>query len=367
VFVPGLELCRAFYVEAVRPLLDATFPGLPHAAARVGPGSDVLGLDTPRSVDHDWGPRLELFCSPADVDRHGAALSAMLSQRLPRRFRGWSTHFVPPVGRVRVMAPTDGPVAHRVRITDVSAWSVELLGFDATGAVGVADWLATPAQRLAEATGGAVWHDDLGALTALRRRLRRYPDDVWRHVLAAQWTRIGEREPFVGRAAEAGDELGSRVLAATLARDVMRLCLLLARRYPPYDKWLGTAFAALPEAAGVAGALGEALAADDPWRRQEALCAAYEAAGAWQNALGLARPVEATRRPFFDRPYPVIAAARFAEALLERVTDPTLAAAPPVGALDQVVDSVDVLCRPGPARAVSAALEAFRPAPGQSL
>jgi hypothetical protein len=59
-FVPGLQLSRAFYAEAVRPLLDEEFPGLRHAAARLGPGSEVLGFDTERSTDHDWGPRLEL-------------------------------------------------------------------------------------------------------------------------------------------------------------------------------------------------------------------------------------------------------------------------------------------------------------------
>ncbi|HWD74857.1 MAG TPA: DUF4037 domain-containing protein, partial [Solirubrobacteraceae bacterium] len=46
-----------------------------------------------------------------------------------------------------------------------------------------------------------------------------------------------------GRCAEAGDELGSAVVTARLARDLMRLCLLMRRRYPPYSKWLGTAFA----------------------------------------------------------------------------------------------------------------------------
>ncbi|MFE9889759.1 hypothetical protein [Streptomyces scopuliridis] len=47
-FLPGLELSRILYEEAVRPLLDDAFPGLRHAAARVGTGSEVLGFDTPR-------------------------------------------------------------------------------------------------------------------------------------------------------------------------------------------------------------------------------------------------------------------------------------------------------------------------------
>jgi hypothetical protein len=46
-----------------------------------------------------------------------------------------------------------------------------------------------------------------------------------------------------GRCAEVGDELGSRVVAARLVREVMHLAFLLEQQYLPYSKWLGTAFA----------------------------------------------------------------------------------------------------------------------------
>jgi hypothetical protein len=354
-FLPGLRLCRDFYTGAVRPILDDAYPGLSHAAARVGQGSEVLGLDTPRSVDHDWGPRLELFLPAADVERHGADISALLAARLPKDVHGWPTNFEPPDARVRVMAATTGPVAHRVLVTDVATWSAGLLGFDARRPPGLLDWLATPTQRLAETVGGEVFHDGPGELTALRERLRWYPDDVWRYLLAAQWTRIGQEEAFTGRAAEAGDELGSRVVAGRLAREVMRLCLLLARCFPPYGKWLGSAFRRLPEADRIAAALHDALATGDPERRQDALCTAFEATGAWQNRLGVADPVEATRRPYFDRPFPVIEAGRFAAALLAGITDPAVAGLPPIGGIDQYVDSTDALSGPHRARAIVAA------------
>lgn len=356
-FVPGLVLCRAFYHDVVRPLLDREFPGLRYAAARIGPGSDVLGFDTPRSVDHDWGPRLELFLTPEDAPEYGERIATLLSERLPARFWGWPTHFEPPTGRVRVMAAVDGPpVAHRVAIHDVGTWSEELVGFDARGSVATLDWLAPPGQRLAEVTGGAVFHDGTGDLTVLRQRLRWYPDDVWRYVLACQWLRIAEEEPFVGRTAETGDERGSRIVAARLVREIMRLCLLLARRYPPYTKWLGHAFAQLSDVEQIATALTRALEADDGENRQAALCDAYELAGAWQNRLGIAGPVEASRRPFHDRPYAVIDAQRFADALRVRIEDPELTALPPVGAVDQYADSTAVLTQPRLARVLMAAV-----------
>jgi hypothetical protein len=329
-FVPGVELAGLFYAEAVRPVLG----DLPHAAARVGPGSDVLGYDSARSTDHDWGPRLELFVAPG-VD--GAALSRRLRHELPKRFRGWSTHFEPAGARVRSMAGTDGPVDHYVRVTELGAWCGELLGFDPRAGVGVRDWLGTPWQRLAEVTGGAVFHDDSGELTAVRERLRWYPDDVWRYVLACQWRRIAQEEAFVGRTAEAGDDFGSRLVAARLSRDVARLLLLLGRRWPPYEKWLGRAVAPDPAAVHLAAA----LAAGGVEERQAQLCTAYELAGERQNALGLAAPVPATRRGYFDRPYQVIGADRFADALLTAITDPGLRRLPLIGIVSQVVDSVD--------------------------
>jgi hypothetical protein len=73
------------------------------------------------------------------------------------------------------------------------------------------------------------------------------------------------------------------------------------------------------------------------------LCAAYELAGERQNGLGLARVVPATRRGYFDRPYAVIGADRFAAALVEAIRDPAVRALPLTGAVSQYVDSSDVL------------------------
>jgi hypothetical protein len=52
-FIPGLRLSEAFYREAVTPILAREFPGLVQFAARIGTGSDVLGVDTVRSTDHE--------------------------------------------------------------------------------------------------------------------------------------------------------------------------------------------------------------------------------------------------------------------------------------------------------------------------
>jgi hypothetical protein len=358
VFTPGLELSRAFYTDVVRPLLA----DLRHSAARIGSGSEVLGFDTPRSADHEWGPRLEVFLSPADAGTI-PELDRRLADRLPHTFRGWSTHFERIEGdHTGRMAPTEGPVRHRVGITTVDGWLAQRgLGQPAAG-LRPSDWLALPTQALAEVTGGAVFHDGLGELEPVRTALRWYPPDVWRYLLACQWRRIAQEEAFVGRAGEVGDELGSAVVAARLVRDLVRLALLLHRHYPPYSKWLGSAFAALPVAATLGPVLRSALAAT-AWRdRERHLATAYETLATAQNETGLAAAVDPSTRPYFSRPFRVLRADRVVDALLAAVTDPEIAALPRVGAIDQHADNTDLLTDPARWRAVArAALSASHP------
>ena len=334
-FIPGLALAAAFYAEVVRPLLAEAFPKLPYAAALLGPGSEVLGFDTERSTDHDWGPRLQVFVADGSRGLCGE-ITAMCSRRLPAAFRGYPTAFA-------VTREPDGLPRHRVEVTDLASWLGGRLGFDPREPVTLADWLATPAQRLAEITTGAVFHDGPGELGRARARLAWYPRDIWLYVLACQWQRIAQEEAFPGRCAEAGDELGSAVVTARLVRDLMRLCLLMRRRYPPYSKWLGTAFALLPEASAIGPSLAAAVAAPGWPAREQHLCRAYAAAAAMHNELGVTAPLDPRTRRFFDRPYQVLGADRFRKALLAAITDTGIRELPAIGAVDEFVDSTDAL------------------------
>ena len=323
----------------MRPLLVQTCPSLDYAAALLGPGSEVLGFDSPRSTDHDWGPRLQILTGSEAGAEAGAELSGVLERRLPESFRGYPVFFP---------ASADHPGGvprHWVEVATLHSFLKQMVGFDAAQAVGVSQWLATPTQRLAELTGGAVFHDGPGELTLARARLAWYPDQVWRYVLACQWQRIAQEEAFPGRCAEAGDELGAAVVAGRLARDLMRLGLLMDRRYPPYSKWLGSAFAQLAVAPAIGPALSAALAATDARAREQGLVRACELAAARHNELGLTDPLDPRSRPYYDRPFQVLDAGRFASALLATVTEPDLRRRLPVGAVDQFVDNTDALGR----------------------
>jgi len=343
-FLPGLELSRRFHDEVVAPVLRVRFPGLRYAAARMDTGSELLGFDTPRSQDHDWGPRVQLFLDRGDPELTRSVL-AVLAAELPATFLGHPTRFARDRDRSLGVPATDGD-RHGVSVVELAGWCADTLGFDPRRGVTELDWLATPTQRLAEFTGGAVFHDGLdGALLVARERLSWYPDDIWRYVLSGQWSRIAQEEPFVGRCGEVGDELGGVVVAARLVRDLMRLGLLLARHYPPYAKWLGSAFARLPDNGELATILGTALTAAH-WRaREDRLCRAYEILAERTNTIGLAEPVEPTVRRFHDRPFLVLDAGRLATALRAAVVAPGLRRLPPLGAVDQYLDNTGLLAR----------------------
>jgi hypothetical protein len=353
-FIPGLELARLFYLEVVKPLLDQQFPGLRHTAALIGPGSEVLGFDSVRSTDHDWGPRLQLFLSDADAASAAGAVTEVLAARLPAAFRGYPTVFA-------ASGAENAPASHWVTAAGLRQWLTTALGFDPTADLQLLDWLATPTEVLAELTGGAVFHDGLadgpgGGLAAVRATLAWYPRDVWLYVLASQWQRIAQEEPFPGRCAEVGDDLGSAVVTSRLVRDLMRLVLLMERQYPPYSKWLGSAFARTNTGNTMLPALAAAMSATAWPDRERSLCAALEAAARRHNDLAVTEPVDPNVRPsYYERPFRVLDSGRFVRALRDATADEQVRALPPIGAIDQFVDNTDAFGVPALLHSIVAA------------
>ena len=110
-FLPGLTLARDFFSEIVQPLLAEKTPGVPYAAALIGPGSDVLGFDTPVSCDHDWGPRLQLFLPERELPERADAARPRAGERAAERVPRLS-HLLRAGRRERAQAPaghTRGP------------------------------------------------------------------------------------------------------------------------------------------------------------------------------------------------------------------------------------------------------------------
>jgi hypothetical protein len=301
--VNGLGIAERHYRDEVAPKIGDRR----HAAALLGAGSEVLGYDDDVSPDHDFGKRVQIFYPDHDT---------------------------------------------------VGQFFAAHLGLDPGERITTADWLLTPTQIFASLTRGAVFHDPDAELRSRREKLAWYPDDVWRYALAAGWLKVGQEEAFVGRAGSTGDDLGSRVLAARLVRELMRLAFLVERRWAPYGKWFGRAFGELEMAAGLKPLLDGALSTPE-WRERERLItAAAELVGARTNGLMLGDPVDPAPRRFYERDIMVVGADRFTVALAREITDPVLRGLidrlgvrhghiPRLpGTIDQAVDSTDALSIP---------------------
>ncbi len=333
-FIPGLELSRLFYEEAVQPLLEEHFPRLRYSAALIGMGSEVLGFDTARSTDHDWGPRVMLFLPEEHFAEQSPSLQDMLTKWVPEVFGG---HPVIPRAKTRESVG--------VQVLSLRGFIQDYLGFELDQPLEPADWVTFSEQKLLSLTRGAVFHDEVG-LEAVRRRFAYYPHDVWLYLLASGWMRISQEEHLMGRAGQVGDEVGSAIIAARLVRDLMRLWFLMEKEYAPYPKWFGHAFARLPGAAELIPLFQKVLAATTWTERQTYLALAYELTAAQHNRLGLTEPLPDKCSYFFDRPFLVIGGKQFADALYARISDPAVRKWDGnrlIGSLDQFSDSTDLI------------------------
>jgi hypothetical protein len=153
----GGSLAGAYYAELVGPLLEARWPDLPHAAGRLGSGSDVLGLDDEMSRDHDWGLRMTVLVDEELV----APVRAHLECEMPESYVGQPTR-LSPSGRD---APSLG-----VDVDSPGGFVSARLGHDPREGMTSTDWLSMTGQSVLEVTGGPVFHDSTGEITRIRAR-----------------------------------------------------------------------------------------------------------------------------------------------------------------------------------------------------
>lgn len=335
----GLTLSRAYFEDVIRPMVEERLPGLRYSAGRLGAGSDVLGLDDETSRDHDWGLRLTLIVPASWVNdvRH------VLESHVPDSFKGLPTRFAP--------SGASSPRLH-VDVDSMADFLVPRLGFDPRSAITTEDWLSLSGQSVLEVTAGPVFADPDGELQRIRTSLAWYPDDLWRYVLACDWARLAQELPLMSRAADVGDDRGSRLIAARLAQVTIHLAFILERHWPPYAKWFGTVFRTLECAPALGASIDQLLDGRNCRKRERSLTAALQLLLDIQNSLNLTDVGQATV-PFWDRPH-IHPNPAITSQLMTSVSDSTIRALPlGLGTIEQRTDNVDVLVDSENRRALS--------------
>ena len=160
-FIKGRKLSKLFFKKEVYEILKRDFAGLKYAAAFIGPGSDVLGFDTKRSMDHDWGPRLQLFIQKKDLSKR-EEIKKRLVEKLPRKFLGFSTHFKQVENdKVKVVAELRSGEQFNpgIEIYTIKGFFKQYLGVDPFSKIDSLTWLTLSEQKLRSIKSGRIFHD----------------------------------------------------------------------------------------------------------------------------------------------------------------------------------------------------------------
>ncbi len=344
-FIKGKKLSEEFFTQVVKKNLDENFPELKYSAGLLGSWSEVLDFDTELSTDHHWWPRVMIFLGEKDFDKK-SKISKILSQQLPPQYKGYSTHFWEPdkIGVQLLSTAKKGQaINHRVEIYTIQSYFQEYLKIDTNKKLSVFDWLTFSEQKLKTIKSGEIFYDEIG-LKNIQKFFWYYPHDVWLFILASEWNKIGQEEPFVGRCGDVNDELGSRIIATRLVQSIMRLCFLMEKEYIPYSKWFGTAFSKLKSAKKFTPLLNKILSSESWKEREKYLSKAYSILAHNHNKLKITKILPIKVSYFHDRPYFVIHGEIFAEEIRKQINDKNiLKIESHIGSVNQISNTVDLL------------------------
>lgn len=343
-FIPGLKLNEAFYHEVVALLMHKHFPKVKYSAGLVGHGSDVLGFDGPTSMDHDWGPHLQIFLSEPDFIAYKNLLDKMLRMQLPYTYKGFSTNFLTTDTYLshKPKKKKSGEINHIFGFWTIQSFFFHYVGFDPYKQLTVKEWLTFPQQALIEVTSGQLFHDDL-ELEKIRQRFSYYPLDIWFFMLKMQWIKITDESSFQARTGQEGDEVGSMVVAARMVQKIMSLAFMIERQYLPYAKWFGTAFLNLQSGKKLYPHMKQILYEKNWGKRQKYMAKAAKILAQRHNELTITDKLPIRFTKFPGRNYLVLDTGVFIHKLHNEIKNEQLKNLKyPLGVIDQFIDHTHI-------------------------
>jgi hypothetical protein len=354
-FIRGLDLSERFFFDIVKPLLDKYYPSLEYTACRLGPGSDILGFDTIQSRDHDWGPKLDILL---ENEKYIDELNLFFNKNLREKtICGYSTQFQAYIEQdkqitlINVSNNQDN-TCHGIRIMTKQQFFVDYLNWIIdNGEPTFQDWLTFPSQHLLTIARGRIFHDSENVnIKHIRSQLAYYPKDVWLYLIGCCWQRIGQEEHLMGRAGQAGDELGSSLIANRLVRDLMRLVFLLEKQFYPYAKWFGTAFRQFTSYGSDFEPILRQVQLANTWQERE-----YHLSSVYQRLAMITKEklcdtIESSKimitteiSQFHNRPFQVINGGSIADIIYTQIENDRIRQLPKLGSIDLFIDSTDAM------------------------
>lgn len=226
-FRSGMELCQAFYEEFGIPMIREKFPAYEQmiAVGLVGEGSECFGFDDEVSRDHDFGPGFCMWLTDQVYDQIGEELQREYD-KLPSTYMG-ITRF------------TTAKAAKRVGVFRIGDFYEGLLGIP-SAPVTQNQWLFLDDYRLATATNGKVFRDDLGEFSRIRKEiLNYYPEEVRLQKIARQAALMAQSGQYnYSRMFGRGEKVTAVIALSDFMKHTMAMVYLLNRTYAPFYKWM---------------------------------------------------------------------------------------------------------------------------------
>ena len=233
----GIELSEKYFEQYGLPMLQNQFQELlPNIACGImGEGSECMGFDDEVSRDHDFDAGFCIFLPSENIiDRRAAFLLERAYAKLPKVFEGVTRPMLNPVGGARKGV---------IRTSDFFA---EKIG-SSDGELTLKGWLTVPEQALAEVTNGKVFFDNLGELSAIRERVRYFPEDIRLKKLAGNLLIMAQSGQYnYKRSLDHGELAAAQLSVFEFVNHAISAIFLLNKVYKPYYKWSFKALRNLP-------------------------------------------------------------------------------------------------------------------------
>ena len=233
----GIELSKEYFEAFGKEVLETEFSAaLPLlAVGLVGGGSECLGFDDEVSTDHDFEPGFCIFLPDEEtVDRRTAFLLERAYAKLPKEFMGFQRSPLNPVG------------GNRHGVIRMEDFFLEKVG-SRDGRLSLGQWFSVPEQGLLEATSGAVFFDNLGKFSEIRKRLGYFPEDIRLKKLSGHLLLMAQSGQYnYNRCILRGNTAAAQMAVFEFTKSALHTIYLLNRTYMPYYKWSFRGLEGLP-------------------------------------------------------------------------------------------------------------------------
>lgn len=232
----GLDYCRLYYEQVIRPALYESFPELaPRIAAGLsGDGSECFGFDDEISRDHDFFAMCCLWLDEDDFRTYGAELNKTLLS-LPKSF-------------MDLHVPENAVWRPERR----GAMSIQRYCYQYMGVGGVPEsldqWRRIPEHNLAAFSNGEIFEDPMGKYTSIREKiLAHYPEDLRRGLISGRCVKMAQSGQYnYVRCLQRGEKVACSAAMAEFISEAIWMVYLLNKRYRPFYKWMHRGLPDLP-------------------------------------------------------------------------------------------------------------------------